>query len=62
MKGIEPHLPVLTVLIPLFGALFTAFFWRGASAWFVALVATSKSFGCQPRIASRTAPPTTNAV
>ena len=40
MKAIEPHLPVLPVLIPLFGALFSAFFRRGASAWLVALVAT----------------------
>lgn len=41
MKGIEPHLPVLPVLIPLFGAIISAFFRRGATAWAVALVATS---------------------
>ncbi len=40
MKAIEPHLPVLPVLIPLFGALLSAFFRRGTMAWGVALLAT----------------------
>jgi len=40
MKAIEPHLPVLPVLIPLFGALISAFFRRGTMAWGMALVAT----------------------
>ena len=40
MSAIEPHLAVLPVLIALFGAITSAFFRRGASAWLVALVAT----------------------
>lgn len=43
MKAIETHLPVLPVLIPLFGALISAFFRRGTIAWGVALLATWSS-------------------
>jgi multicomponent Na+:H+ antiporter subunit D len=40
MRALEPHLPVLPVLVPLFGALLSAFFRRGTMAWGVALIAT----------------------
>lgn len=37
---IEPHLPILMVIVPLFGALLTTFLRWGIVAWFVALVVT----------------------
>jgi multicomponent Na+:H+ antiporter subunit D len=36
MKGLDAHLPILVVLIPLIGALLTAFLRRGAPAWAIA--------------------------
>jgi multicomponent Na+:H+ antiporter subunit D len=40
MRAIELHLPILLVLVPLFGALFAAFCRRGTTAWALALVVT----------------------
>ncbi len=39
MTALEPHLPILQVLAPLFGALITAFMSRGIRAWVVASIA-----------------------
>ncbi|MCB1509729.1 MAG: monovalent cation/H+ antiporter subunit D family protein [Hyphomicrobiaceae bacterium] len=44
MSSIEAHLPILQVLVPLFGALVSAFFRRGVFAWAVALVVSWACF------------------
>ena len=38
MSEVSSHLPVLQVILPLFGALITAFMRRGSSAWSVTLI------------------------
>ncbi len=38
MSSIEAHLPILQVLVPLIGALLSAFFRRGTTAWAFALL------------------------
>ncbi|MEZ5810852.1 MAG: monovalent cation/H+ antiporter subunit D family protein [Rhizobiaceae bacterium] len=38
MTALEPHLPILQVLVPLFGALLTAFMRAGTRAWLLATV------------------------
>ncbi len=40
MRAIEAHLPILQVLVPLLGALLSAFIRRGTTAWAFALVVT----------------------
>jgi multicomponent Na+:H+ antiporter subunit D len=45
MSSIEAHLPILQVLVPLVGALITAFFRSGTRSWAVALVTCWLSFG-----------------
>lgn len=40
MRAIEPHLPILQVLVPLFAATLSAFCRRGTTAWAVALMAS----------------------
>ena len=40
MKAIEPHLPILQVLVPLLGALVSGFIRRGTTAWAFALAVT----------------------
>ena len=38
MMALEPHLPILQVVVPLFGAIFTAFLRNGVWSWAAALV------------------------
>ncbi len=39
MTALEPHLPILQVLVPLFGALLSAFLRKGSHAWLLATLA-----------------------
>ncbi|MEO1206937.1 MAG: monovalent cation/H+ antiporter subunit D family protein [Pseudomonadota bacterium] len=40
MTAVQPHLPILLILVPLFAALFTAFMRSGNAAWGLTLVAS----------------------
>ena len=41
MTGLQAHLPILQVLVPLFGAILTAFTRRGITAWAIAAIASA---------------------
>jgi multicomponent Na+:H+ antiporter subunit D len=44
MNSIEAHLPILQVLVPLIGAIITAFFRRGSLSWGVSLIVSWATF------------------
>ncbi len=44
MSAIETHLPILQVIVPLFGALFAAFCRRGTTAWALATIFSFAAF------------------